>query len=195
MSVNIIQGPAQGHQPTVPKTVITPAVQGGNMTELHCQWLQADGVPFDLTGATLTATRKQTDTHEVFTIEGDLTITNASLGLFTWSLSDLDTAIDGVFRVQFKAAFADGVELTYPALWRVLPQHSAEVVAWPLMIGVPQNEADYLALLVCGVNGGMTKDDLGGKDLTIPAGWSKVHPNLTISAGSTVMVAGTLYIP
>lgn len=94
------------------------AFEGAIHTAQTITWTDADGNPQDLTGATLSGTLKP-DGGSLRAIAGDLDITDAEAGTFTWTYGAADV-VTGYYRVQFKATYAGGTyDLTHVQIWRV----------------------------------------------------------------------------
>jgi hypothetical protein len=105
--------------------VIPDAVQGGTHTPRSFTWTRGDGSAQDLTGATLSGTKKNIRTGEVTDLaDGSLTIVSAAAGTFTWTLDPADVAEAGAYDVQFLATYAaDNVEVSMIGRWLVYPQN------------------------------------------------------------------------
>lgn len=79
----------------------------------------------DLTGATLTGTiTKLFGDGATRAIAGTLTVTDAAGGVFRWDFDAADV-VEGVYLVQFNAAFGSGPTPAIPfeARWQVLRRH------------------------------------------------------------------------
>lgn len=95
------------------------AVQGARHLAATIQWTDTDGDPVNLTGATLSGRIKPIG-GSARAVDGTLTITGATTGLFTWTYGATDVGTAGRFEVQFKATYADTTyALSIPAKWRV----------------------------------------------------------------------------
>src|ERR1044071_7362567 len=93
------------------------AIQGAVHTPQAVTWTMDDGVPLNLTGATLTG-KISSYGGEIRDIVGDLAISNALDGEFTWTYDADDVAFSGVFLVQFTATYGvDEVERTLQTTW------------------------------------------------------------------------------
>lgn len=107
---------------------IPDAVQYSRKRVLTLTWTDQDGIPIDLTAATLAGVIDRRGTHDYIT--GTLTVTGASTGTFTWTFSARDVATAGSFLVQFYARYASGgPEISYRTAWRVLPSHEFAFVS------------------------------------------------------------------
>ena len=80
------------------------AVQGATRPTPQLTWTDEAGEPLVLTGATLTGTiTNQNGT--VRAIVGDLTVIDATNGVFSWAYDAADVAAAGLFMVQFTAGY------------------------------------------------------------------------------------------
>jgi hypothetical protein len=108
---NIVIGPG-GHGNRVARLV---PMQQGSQDTLEIWWMDRDGAAKDLSGATLTARRKDED-GDVHDSSGTLTPDNdqvANKGLFTWSLSGSDVDTPGTYEFYFKAVIDGTPFFTY----------------------------------------------------------------------------------
>ena len=101
---------------------LSTGVVGARHTAQRITWLQEDGTPYILTGATITG-RIQNSTGAgrpadgIFTVDPDQA-TNP--GVFTWAYGVIDVSTAGTFQVQFIASYADTKnDKTYHAEWQV----------------------------------------------------------------------------
>jgi hypothetical protein len=98
------------------------AIQGALRPTLEITWYETGtSTPVDLTGATLTGLIQAGAT--VVPIVGSLTITDATHGVFRWSLAAADVAQAGMLQVQFIATFgtAPTPAKTFTVGWLVEP--------------------------------------------------------------------------
>lgn len=95
------------------------AVQGALRPSQLITWVDEDGDPLDLTGATITAKIGRDGTWVSST--GSFVIVDGPSGIFRWDYSVADVATAGGFYVQFNAAFGSGPTpaRNYIARWRV----------------------------------------------------------------------------
>lgn len=96
------------------------AVAGATRPGQSITWLDGDGAPVDLTGATITGKKRNRNSGTVSNIVGLLTVTSAANGVFVWTydLADVDTA--GLYVVQFTASFGSAaLERTIITDWAV----------------------------------------------------------------------------
>lgn len=92
-------------------------------TAIEITWLRQNGVPVDLTGATITGTKRNKSTSVNSTITGSFTIMNTTQGIFRWSHSAADVATVGTYQVQFRATYGSGdFEDSIAEDWEVLAQ-------------------------------------------------------------------------
>ena len=99
---------------------LAKAVQGARHTPQVITWLDDEGDPVTLSGATLTARLHREATGDASDVDGTLTITNGAAGEFEWAYGEDDVAVPGVFYVQFKASFGGVLDITYPERWEVV---------------------------------------------------------------------------
>jgi hypothetical protein len=86
---------------------VTTVAQGSERPIIPLVWTDAAGTTgMALTGATITGYIKNLDTEAVQEIQGAFAITDAANGVFTWTPDPADVADDGLYKVQFSAAFA-----------------------------------------------------------------------------------------
>jgi hypothetical protein len=101
---------------------LAAAIQNARHTAQLITWVDADGNPQDLTGATLSG-RIRAKNGEAREIDGTLVITDADAGQFTWSYGEDDVGDDGTFKVQFVATYGDALnDKTIMANWVVKPE-------------------------------------------------------------------------
>lgn len=81
------------------------AVAGATRPSQVITWQREDGNPEILTGATLTGKLYNKRTGVTQAIAGDLSVTDAANGVFTWDYDAADVATAGEYSVQFTAAF------------------------------------------------------------------------------------------
>lgn len=99
---------------------LAEAIKGATRPSQVITWTRGEGVPEDLTGATLTGKIKARD-GTLRNIAGTLTVTDGTNGIFLWSYDAADVASDGWFVVQFTALFGASPTLakTHKSSWRV----------------------------------------------------------------------------
>lgn len=101
---------------------LADAVQYSRKRVHTITWKDEDGIPVNLTGATLMGVIDRGGTQSLIT--GTLAITGATTGVFTWTYSAADVAQAGTFFVQFYARYsADSSqpEISYRTRWHVSP--------------------------------------------------------------------------
>jgi hypothetical protein len=98
---------------------LSNAVQGATHTAQQITWVDGDGDPLNLTGATITARIKDLDTGEARAATGTLSVLDAEAGLFSWVYSTADVATAGAYHVQFVATFGAANDKTLAELWEV----------------------------------------------------------------------------
>jgi hypothetical protein len=86
---------------------LAEAVQGARHTSQRITWLDAEGDPQDLTGATLTGRLLNRATGTAAAMTGTLTVITPLAGIFDWAYGATDVATAGVFDAQFIATYAD----------------------------------------------------------------------------------------
>lgn len=108
--------------------LLAAAIQGALRPTQQITWLDGEGVALDLTDATITGIIRNRASGATRAIAGDLDITQATDGIFTWSYDAADVADAGQFDVQFTATWdapALSPARTFAATWAV---HEALVV-------------------------------------------------------------------
>lgn len=108
--------------------LLAAAIQGALRPVQQVTWLDGEGVALDLTDATITGIIRNRASGATRAIAGDLDITQATSGIFTWSYDAADVADAGQFDVQFTATWdapALSPARTFTATWAV---HEALVV-------------------------------------------------------------------
>jgi hypothetical protein len=106
----------------MPEAALPNAVQYARKRTQTITWTDEDGIPVNLTGATLMGIIDRAGTESLIT--GTLTVTGATTGVFTWAYSAADVAEAGHYFVQFYARYsADSSlpEISYRHQWHVLP--------------------------------------------------------------------------
>lgn len=142
---NIIYVTSQGFYPRLRNSRITAVVQGSNNTTKKIKWLQINGQPFDLTGATITATLRENKDGDVIPINGDITIVHATNGEIEWTPSVTDLGNAGAFFIQFDADFGGSVhEISFPASILIVPLDATNAAGSPPLVGIPQALKDCL---------------------------------------------------
>lgn len=84
---------------------LADAVKGALRPAQQITWTRADGDAEDLSGATITGLIRSQRTGQTRAIAGDLSVTTAASGVFTWTYDAADVAEAGEFDVQFVATF------------------------------------------------------------------------------------------
>lgn len=109
--------------------LLADAVQYARKRAQTITWTDKDGLPINLTNATLRARKADSDGAQT-AVTGALSVTSGAAGQFTWAYSDEDVAEAGDYLVQFSAAKGDGLlEISYQTRWRVLPSLDFELVS------------------------------------------------------------------
>lgn len=180
-------GQAQGEIPT--------AVQGSRET-VSLKLVRPDGAPFDLTGAVLTGTFAAGD--DVYEVTGDLTPnvdqTGDKMGLFAWARSVADVGTAGEYQVQVHVSKGGLPYKSFGAAWTVAASQDATAVAPPGMVGVSQEDADWLANQPQVRGFFMQRDTIeAGETVTIPAGHAMVT-TLPFTNDGRIQVDGRLVI-
>lgn len=86
---------------------LADAIQGAKRPSQLITWLDQDGDPVDLTGATITARIRNTATGATVAADGTFVLTSASLGVFRWDYGTTDVATAGFFKVTLNAAYGN----------------------------------------------------------------------------------------
>ena len=90
---------------------LATAVQGSRYRGQSITWQDADGNAIDLTGATgITGKLRRFADATPIDIDGTLTITDESNGVFTWAYGTTDVEESGSFTVQFIVTFSGGLK-------------------------------------------------------------------------------------
>jgi hypothetical protein len=98
---------------------LADAVQGARHVAQQITWVDSSGDAVDLTGATVTG-KIRNGAGVVRDIDGTLTVTDDSGGVFTWAYGEDDVADDGGHEVQFIATYADTTQdKTFITSWLV----------------------------------------------------------------------------
>jgi len=107
---------------------LSSAVQGATHTAQRITWKDGEGDLQDLTGATITATKRDRRTSAATAVTGAMAVVApATGGIFTWTYSAADVLTAGDFYVQFIATYGDTTkDKTIIEPWTVL--ESIEVV-------------------------------------------------------------------
>ena len=95
------------------------AVQGARHTAQQINWVDGDGDPLNLTGATITARLLDLATSTARAVTGTLEVLGAEAGLFSWVYGVGDVATAGAYHVQFVATFGSANDKTLAELWEV----------------------------------------------------------------------------
>ena len=99
---------------------LSNAVQGATHTAQRLTWVDGDGDPLNLTGATVTGRLLDLATGTARAITGTLQVLDGEAGLFSWDYGAADVATAGAFNVQFVATFGGGEsDKTLAELWLV----------------------------------------------------------------------------
>lgn len=87
---------------------LSSAVQGATHTAQRITWKDGEGDLQDLTGATITAVKRDRRTYTVSAVTGTMTVVApATGGVFTWTYSEADVLTAGEYYVQFIATYGD----------------------------------------------------------------------------------------
>lgn len=100
---------------------LSNAVQGATHTAQQITWVDGDGDPLNLTGATVTARLLDLATGQARAATGTLEVLDAEAGLFSWAYGVNDVATAGAFSVQFIASYGGVNDKTLAELWEVEP--------------------------------------------------------------------------
>lgn len=84
---------------------LAAAVVGAKRPSQVITWTDEDGAPLDLSGATITARIVNTTTGTAADSDGQFVITDGPGGEFRWDYGSQDVATQGMYQVQFTAAF------------------------------------------------------------------------------------------
>ena len=98
---------------------LSNAVQGATHTAQRLTWVDGDGDPLNLTGATVTGRLLDLATGTARAITGTLQVLDGEAGLFSWDYGAADVATAGAFNVQFVATFGAANDKTLAELWEV----------------------------------------------------------------------------
>ena len=98
---------------------LSNAVQGATHTAQRLTWVDGDGDPLNLTGATVTGRLLDLATGTARAITGTLQVLDGEAGLFSWDYGAADVATAGAFNVQFVATFGAESDKTLAELWLV----------------------------------------------------------------------------
>lgn len=101
---------------------LAPAIAGATRPGQSITWLDGDGSPVDLTGATITGKMRNKHSGQTRDITGVFTVTDGSAGVFVWIYDVGDVATAGAYAVQFTAAYssAPSPERNIIASWNVM---------------------------------------------------------------------------
>lgn len=102
--------------------MLAPAIQNATRPSQIITWTRGDNSPENLTNAVITGKIYDANTNISRAVTGDLSITTAASGVFTWAYSAADVLTAGAFEVQFTATFslAPTVAKTLSERWHVL---------------------------------------------------------------------------
>lgn len=101
--------------------MLAPAVQDSRRTPQIISWLDEDGRPLVLTGATITGRIESKLDGTARAIDGNLSIYDGPNGMFEWEYGVLDVGEAGFFFVQFIATFGvDSEDRTLVEDWEVV---------------------------------------------------------------------------
>lgn len=106
---------------------LAPVVQGSTWSPHTITVKYADGSVYSLAGKTVSGTLSRRG--ETFAITGDLTVTDAANGIFTWDKSAADVGTPGTFAVQFVFAQSGETDATFDAPMTVTPRTDTDTVA------------------------------------------------------------------
>lgn len=95
------------------------AIQGARNTPQRITWRDGDGDPQNLTGATLTGRILNRQTGQATAIDGVLTPTDPTAGVFVWQYGANDVATPGDYEVQFVATYGALNDKTLVERWVV----------------------------------------------------------------------------
>lgn len=102
--------------------LLAAAIQGALRPTQQITWLDGEGLAVNLTDATISGVIRNRASGAARLVAGDLDITQATHGIFTWTYDEADVADAGQFDVQFTAAWdapALSPARTFTATWTV----------------------------------------------------------------------------
>lgn len=101
---------------------LAPAIAGATRPGQQITWLDGDGAPVDLTGATITGRMKNKSSGQTRDITGLLTVNDGPNGVFTWTYDTEDVETAGGYAVQFTADYSEAPspERNVIAAWTVM---------------------------------------------------------------------------
>ena len=102
---------------------LEPVVAGATRPSQLITWLDSEGAPLDLTGATITGCIQSLTNGETRAIMGFLIVTNPMAGQFRWDYGADDVQSEGSYLAQFTATYPLGptVARSRAAYWTVEP--------------------------------------------------------------------------
>lgn len=101
---------------------LPPRPEGALRPSPLITWVDEDGTPLNLTGATITARiRPITAGADAVDSAGTFTVTDAEAGVFRWDLHADDVATVGKYQVQFTATYgsAPSPARTFISDWQI----------------------------------------------------------------------------
>lgn len=99
---------------------LPPATQGARNTPALITWVDTDGTPKDLSGATITGRIENRVDGVDRAADGSFALVDAANGVFSWTYGVLDVGTPGNFFVQFKATFGGSAyDISHREEWDV----------------------------------------------------------------------------
>ena len=86
---------------------LSKAIVGSNHRAQSITWKDERGNALVLTGATITAGKRDHDGTTVTAVDGTLALSDGPNGVFTWTYGTNDISTAGTYVVQFFATYAD----------------------------------------------------------------------------------------
>ena len=96
---------------------LSNAVQGARHTAQQINWVDGDGDPLNLTGATITARLLDLATSTARAVTGTLAVLDAEAGLFSWVHGVDDAATAGAVYVPVGATARGAHDNTLAGVW------------------------------------------------------------------------------
>lgn len=149
--------------------------QGSRPTVAFVWPIVAGHEPSDLSGFVASGTLRNMDTEVVTAVAGDLVIVDGVARLLTWRMAAEDTGTAGTYLVVLYAT--DGLDSIYTLNGSLVVEANPTVlsVSGPAMVGVPQDDADWLAAQPQVTGFFMQRTSIDADEVvTIPAGHAMV---------------------
>lgn len=149
------------------KGIIGPIGQGSENVVITIVVKDLTDTILDISGYSIAASRFDTDDGSVYDVDGTLTVSDGTNGIFTWTVSSSDTGIASPFLLVFTLTKASNpTYITLPVEWIVEDNPDISGTATAITVTLTAAEAAWLSAVKTAIEAGtednvVTIDDAG----------------------------------